>query len=291
MIRPWNVAALSLSLASLTAAHAEAGLEEHSPARLAPWQSLEVGAVRADEELETLGARIGAVEVHIDDVFEQTNSLSAPYRLANGLHISTRPAAVRAQMLFGPGDPYSRRTLEETARALRASGYLSNASVEPVRYNEAAGYFVSAIVLTVGIVGLLKAVTNIDCPWDLTAFGGRHPYLDLFSARPDDLPRARCFPAAHASSGYAFMALYFLAYERSRKLARFGLAAGLLLGLIFGVAQQSRGAHFISHDLWSALFGWMIPLTLYAFAFDQRLYARLEPRLPLVPSIGVLWRY
>ena len=87
----------------------------------------------------------------------------------------------------------------------------------------------------------------------------------------------RCFPAAHASSGYAFMALYFLGYERSRKLARFGLAAGLLLGLIFGVAQQSRGAHFISHDLWSALFAWMIPLTLYAFTFDRRLYAQPEP--------------
>lgn len=72
------------------------------------------------------------------------------------------------------------------------------------------------------------------------------------------------------------MALYFLAPERSRTLARIGLAIGLLLGVIFGIAQQSRGAHFVSHDLWSAFFGWMIPLTLYTFAFDGHLYAHSQ---------------
>jgi membrane-associated PAP2 superfamily phosphatase len=137
-----------------------------------------------------------------------------------------------------------------------------------------AGYFLCAIVLTIGGVGLLKAVTNVDCPWDLSDFGGQFPHVDLFAPRPDGLPRARCFPAAHASSGYAFTALYFLAHERSRTLARIGLAIGLLLGLIFGVAQQSRGAHFLSHDLWSAFLAWMVPLTLYTFAFDGHLYAR-----------------
>jgi membrane-associated PAP2 superfamily phosphatase len=147
--------------------------------------------------------------------------------------------------------------------------------IEPLRdLRRPAAYFTSAIVLTVAVVGLLKVVTNVDCPWDLDAFGGRFPFVALFSSRPDELPRGRCFPAAHASSGYAFMALYFLAHERSRTLARIGLALGLLLGVIFGVAQQSRGAHFASHDLWSAFLGWMIPLTLYAFTFGGRLYAR-----------------
>ena len=79
------------------------------------------------------------------------------------------------------------------------------------RWRRSAGYFLSAMVLTVGVVGMLKSVTNVDCPWDLAAFGGRSPHIDLFSPRPPELPRARCFPAAHASSGYAFMALYFLA--------------------------------------------------------------------------------
>lgn len=93
-------------------------------------------AVPTDEELESLGARIANIEVRIDDVFERSASLAMPYRVANGLHIATRPSAVRAQMPFGVGDLYSRRTLEEAERVLRASRYLNDASVEPVRYNE-----------------------------------------------------------------------------------------------------------------------------------------------------------
>ena len=144
------------------------------------------------------------------------------------------------------------------------------------RLRRPLGYFVIAVVLTIGVVGLLKAVTNVDCPWDLRAFGGSFPYVELFADRPVGLRHAQCFPAAHASSGYAFMALYFVACERSRKLAFLGLGAGLLLGLIFGIAQQARGAHFASHDLWSAFLAWIIPLTVYTFAFRARLYARAD---------------
>ena len=139
-----------------------------------------------------------------------------------------------------------------------------------------AGYLAVAIVATVAVVGLLKVLTNVDCPWDLQAFGGHFPYVQLFDARPVELRQAQCFPAAHASSGYALMALYFLAYERSRRLAMMGLAAGLLLGLVFGIAQQARGAHFVSHDLWSAFLAWIISLTLYVFAFRARLYRRAD---------------
>jgi membrane-associated PAP2 superfamily phosphatase len=135
-----------------------------------------------------------------------------------------------------------------------------------------AGYLAVAIVATVGSVGLLKILTNVDCPWDLQAFGGDFPYVGLFATRPVDLRHAQCFPAAHASSGYSLMAFYFVAYERNRRLAIAGLAVGLLLGLIFGIAQQARGAHFVSHDLWSAFLAWILSLTLYAFAFRARLY-------------------
>jgi membrane-associated PAP2 superfamily phosphatase len=132
-----------------------------------------------------------------------------------------------------------------------------------------AGYFTVALVLAIGLVGLLKTVTNVDCPWDLQEFGGRFPYVHLFANRPAGLKHAQCFPAAHASSGYALMALYFVAYERGRGLARIGLAIGLFMGLLFGIAQQSRGAHFFSHDVWSACITWLVSLSLYTFAFKR----------------------
>jgi membrane-associated PAP2 superfamily phosphatase len=141
-----------------------------------------------------------------------------------------------------------------------------------------AAYLAIAIVTTVGVVGLLKTLTNVDCPWDLQAFGGHFPYVQLFAARPDDLRRAHCFPAAHASSGYALMALYFVAYERSRRLALAGLSIGLAFGLIFGIAQQARGAHFASHDLWSAFLAWIVCLTLYVFVFRARLHPYPDSR-------------
>jgi len=133
-------------------------------------------------------------------------------------------------------------------------------------------FFTIAALLSIGIVGLLKTLTNVDCPWDLAAFGGRFPYVELFADRPDALRIGRCFPAAHASSGYALLALYFTFRERHAGLAKLGLAVGGLAGLIFGLAQQARGAHFVSHDLWSAFVVWTVTLSVYTFAFRARLW-------------------
>jgi membrane-associated PAP2 superfamily phosphatase len=135
-----------------------------------------------------------------------------------------------------------------------------------------AAFFTISALLSIGVVGLLKILTNVDCPWDLAPFGGRFPYVELFADRPDALRVGRCFPAAHASSGYALLALYFTLRERHAVLARVGLGLGVLAGLTFGLAQQARGAHFVSHDLWSAFLVWTVTLSVYAFAFRARLW-------------------
>src|SRR6185436_15480747 len=135
-----------------------------------------------------------------------------------------------------------------------------------------AAFLTIAMLLSMGVVGLLKTVTNVDCPWDLVPFGGRFPYVELFADRPDALRAGRCFPAAHASSGYALLALYFVFRERHARLAKLGLGVGLLAGLTFGLAQQARGAHFVSHDLWSAFLVWTTTLSVYALAFRARLW-------------------
>jgi outer membrane protein assembly factor BamA len=95
------------------------------------------GPVARDAELEQRGAHIGNIEIEVDDVFENGTHLAAPYRVANNLHISTHESTVQQQLLFHRGDVYDRRVLDETARMLRAQRYLNEASVEPVRYNEA----------------------------------------------------------------------------------------------------------------------------------------------------------
>ena len=133
-----------------------------------------------------------------------------------------------------------------------------------------AGFAFVALVLSMGIVGALKATTNVDCPWDLAEFGGDRPYVSLFADRPDSLPHAGCFPGAHASSGFAFMFGYFLLRDGARRRARWVLVGAVLLGIAFSIGQEARGAHFISHDLTSAAIVWFLQLFLYAWLIQGR---------------------
>ena len=144
-------------------------------------------------------------------------------------------------------------------------------AVAPLReWRRSAGYVLLAMLLATLIVGGLKAVTNVDCPWDLAGFGGHNPYVMLFADRPDVLRRAQCFPGAHASSGFALCCFYFVFRDRSRGLASWMLAVAITVGIAFSIGQEARGAHFISHDLTSAAIVWFVQLGLYA-GFRRRI--------------------
>jgi outer membrane protein assembly factor BamA len=58
------------------------------------------------------------------------------YRLANRLHISTRPEVIRRALLFRTGEPVSARLIEETERLLRANRYLYDVVIQPIAYRE-----------------------------------------------------------------------------------------------------------------------------------------------------------
>jgi len=103
---------------------------------LIPERAGGLAGMPSDAELEARRARIGRIEVVIDDVFESTLSLAAPYRMVNALHVTTRTATVDQQLLFRPGDAFNRRILDETARILRDQRYFSDAFIEPLQYND-----------------------------------------------------------------------------------------------------------------------------------------------------------
>lgn len=104
-------------------------------------------------------------------------------------------------------------------------------------------------ILSIISVFLLKRVTTFPCPWSSQAFSGEHPLLPYRMLFATDYPKGRCFPAGHSSGGYAFLSLYF-AYTFIYGKRNFrALIPGLFLGLVFGITQQLRGAHFLSHDL------------------------------------------
>ncbi|MBB3276125.1 MULTISPECIES: phosphatase PAP2 family protein [unclassified Pseudoxanthomonas] len=151
-------------------------------------------------------------------------------------------------------------------------------------------FLLLATALSTAAVGTLKLWTDMDCPWDLARYGGSRPFVDLFSARPARLPTASCFPAGHASAGYAWVALYFFFLATAPRLRWLGLGVGLAAGLLFGFAQQLRGAHFLSHDLWTLAICWTIALLLHACLLVPARSPAARRVMPAPPAPGLLSR-
>lgn len=117
-------------------------------------------------------------------------------------------------------------------------------------------WLLAAVSTGMLLVSAIKRLTLTDCPWELAAFGGQLPFVSHWNwgVMAGDRP-GHCFPAGHASAGFAWVAGWF-AWPRGSRTGRRWLAASLAAGLVLGVAQQLRGAHFMSHTLWTAWACW-----------------------------------
>jgi outer membrane protein assembly factor BamA len=92
--------------------------------------------VPSDAELEAAGALIGHIEIETRNIFDERDERESNglYKLANRLHIRTKPSTIRAQLLFASGDKYLGRKLAETERVLRLLSFIYDARIVPVRY-------------------------------------------------------------------------------------------------------------------------------------------------------------
>lgn len=138
------------------------------------------------------------------------------------------------------------------------------------------------IALSVIIVAVVKRFFEVDCPWDLVRYGGSKPYFSLFDYDSQYLPSSHCFPASHAGVGFSWLAIFFYykvtAKPLSSKIRPFMvLGLVILVGVVFGVAQQFRGAHFISHDLASLIICLITAISVYSLAYRRKRGAQYEP--------------
>ncbi len=101
----------------------------------------------------------------------------------------------------------------------------------------------------------LKRLSVTSCPWDVREFGGAFAWVSHWQWTRADGGPGHCFPAGHASAGFAWIAGFF-AWPAGSVMARHCLWGALLAGLALGLAQQLRGAHFMSHTLWTAWICW-----------------------------------
>ncbi len=113
------------------------------------------------------------------------------------------------------------------------------------------------ITLSLVVVSTLKRISLTSCPWELQSFGGVAHYVSHWSWGVADGGGGSCFPGGHASSAFAFIALtlpWLTAPEVERqRLGRSLTWLILLSGLVLGLVQTVRGAHYPSHTAWTAL--------------------------------------
>jgi membrane-associated PAP2 superfamily phosphatase len=100
-------------------------------------------------------------------------------------------------------------------------------------------------------ISVAKQLSASHCPWDLERYGGNAVYLRLLDAVPAGFEAGGCFPAGHASSALWLAGLCLWWLPKRPRMAALVFAAGLGAGFIVGWVQQLRGAHFLSHTLWS----------------------------------------
>lgn len=106
------------------------------------------------------------------------------------------------------------------------------------------------------VVSSFKLNSLTSCPWDLQEFGGTLTYVSHWSWGTHDGGSGGCFPAGHASAGFAFIGGFFAFRHTQSQTACRWLAGAMAAGLVLGLAQQVRGAHYMSHTLWTAWLCW-----------------------------------
>jgi hypothetical protein len=105
-LRPLPLLAVTLTLAALMAAASSASAQ---------------GGTRP---------RVRAIVLQRDAVFDSVEARFWPYRLANTLHVETRPNVIRRELLLDVGDPYDSALVAESERNLRALGIFRDARID-----------------------------------------------------------------------------------------------------------------------------------------------------------------
>ena len=123
-----------------------------------------------------------------------------------------------------------------------------------------------ASILVPSIVGFLKDITNTPCPCNIVYFNGTYPDKKVFDSYPDDFiqkSKVKCWPAGHASGGFALMALFFL--FKTPKNQKRALVLALIIGWSMGTYKMLLGDHFLSHTIITMLMAWLIILIIVKF--------------------------
>ena len=118
------------------------------------------------------------------------------------------------------------------------------------------------VLASVAAVSLVKNVSHTSCPWELQEFGGVARYVSHWAWGTNDGGTGRCFPAGHASAAFAWVGGWFVLRRYAPRAAAVWLGTAVALGFVLGLGQQWRGAHYMSHTLWTGWICWTVGLAI-----------------------------
>lgn len=130
------------------------------------------------------------------------------------------------------------------------------------RYKKGILIVVLSAIFVPGVTGVLKAHTNMPCPHQEKHYNGPYPRTAVWECYPEDftLKQTKCWPAGHASGGFALMSLFFLFKKKRNRFL--GLGLGVILGWITGGYKMIIGDHFFSHTWITMVLAWFIIIIL-----------------------------
>lgn len=113
------------------------------------------------------------------------------------------------------------------------------------------------------VAGGLKEISNTPCPKNIRHYCGDYPDIKVFDTYPENFRqkcKIRCWPAGHASGGFALMSLFFL--FKSPKNKRRSIIFALIIGFSMGIYKMLIGDHFLSHTIITMLLAWITILSI-----------------------------
>lgn len=123
------------------------------------------------------------------------------------------------------------------------------------------------VAISILLVRFGKEYSNVSCPWDVLQFGGSKPWIPFPDSVFSSLDLGQCFPGGHSSGAFAWVALYYFAVQHMPRMKMKFLSFAIILGTLFAICQELRGAHFLTHDLTSLLLCWMICTISYGLVY------------------------
>jgi membrane-associated PAP2 superfamily phosphatase len=125
-------------------------------------------------------------------------------------------------------------------------------------------FMLAAVLMALMTIQVLKRNSLTSCPWSLQEFGGAAQYVSHWILGVGDGDSGHCFPAGHSSGALCFLAVPVYMLWHDKRWAYALLAAVLLAGGVWGGTQLIRGAHYVSHTLWTATICLSVALLLRA---------------------------